>query len=511
MYWLFMMPSANSADINDIQREEPMNMREDRPKKIIRILACLGLVLAAGFTACAKKPAESPAAGPAPVTLLPEDKVRLSNDPQKTELFRDAGLGLFIHWGPNSQMGTEISWPLYNATDEYVKKYYALADTFKPDRFDPAEWARMAKLAGMEYVVFTAKHHDGFCMFDTAYNDFKLTNKPFGKDILAMLVEAFRKEGLLVGIYYSPGDFRYQFETGHRFTHLYEADFTSTEPFGPLKKSFFDYERGQVEELLTRYGDIFMIWFDGKCEPLKKHAWRVKQDVFIGRGEIPTPEQEIPGKASDHAWESCMTTSIQWAYQPNPDIRSTREILKNLISIRARGGNMLLNVGPRPDGRIADPDVDRLRDLGLWMMLYGEAVRGIRPWVVTNEGDVWLTNRRSDGTVYALVDLDFNPAPGKKSKLPGRAVTLKSVKSTPGTKVTLLSQAGELEWKEDAGGLHINVERRHTVQLIRKPGTRPASPDKEGSAIQIAWGPDWPVAVKITNVKPAETFITKEK
>jgi len=472
----------------------------------------LFLCLAFCFIGCAKTPQQESPAEKTGVTLLPEDKVRLSNDPRKTEVFRDAGLGLFIHWGPNSQMGTEISWPLYNASDDYIKKYYALADTFNPVDFRPAEWARLAKLAGIEYVVFTAKHHDGFCMFDTAYSDFKVTKTPFGKDILAMLVEAFRKEGLLVGIYYSPGDFRYQYETGHRFSHLYEVDFISPELFGPLKKNFVDYERGHVEELLTRYGDIFMLWFDGKCEPLKKHAWRVKQDIFIGRGEIPTPEQEIPGKPSDHAWESCMTTSIQWAYQPNPDIRTSKEIIKNLIAIRARGGNMLLNVGPRPEGRIADPDVDRLRDLGLWMMLYGEAVRGIRPWVVTNEGDVWLTKRPSDGTVYAIADLEYGFGGPKPPGPAGRRLTLKSVKTTAETKISLLSQAGECEWKEDAEGLHITVYRKQTVQLIRKPQTKTAGSEKKPSeAIEITWGPDWPVAVKITKARPAETFLPKEK
>ncbi|MDH7576193.1 MAG: alpha-L-fucosidase, partial [Candidatus Saccharicenans sp.] len=184
--------------------------------------------------------------------------MRLSNDPQKTELFRDAGLGLFIHWGPNSQVGTEISWPLYNASEDFIKKYYALADTFNPTRFDPAEWARLAKLAGMEYVVFTTKHHDGFCMFDTAYSDFKITKTPYGRDITAQIAEAFRREGILVGFYYSPGDFRYQYETGLRTSHIYEPDFEATAPFGPLKKTFLEYEQGQIEELLTRYGDIFL-------------------------------------------------------------------------------------------------------------------------------------------------------------------------------------------------------------------------------------------------------------
>jgi len=464
---------------------------------------CLAFSLALSLGACARSGQQAVPPEKAALTLLPEDKVRLSNDPQKTELFRDAGLGLFIHWGPNSQMGTEISWPLYNASDDYIKKYYGLAETFNPVDFKPAEWARLAKLAGIEYVVFTAKHHDGFCMFDTAYSDFKITKTPFGKDIMALLADAFRKEGLLVGFYYSPGDFRYQFETGHRFSHLYEADFSSPELFGPLQRSFVDYERGQVEELLTRYGDIFMLWFDGKCEPLKKHAWRVKQDIFIGRGEIPTPEQEIPGQPADHAWESCMTTSIQWSYQPNPDIRTAKEIIKNLIMIRSRGGNMLLNVGPRPEGRIADPDVDRLRDLGLWMMLYGEAVRGIRPWTVTNEGDVWLTRRPAENTVYAIADLEYGFGGPKPPAPAGRRLTLQSVKTTPQTKITVLSQAGECEWKEDGQGLHITVYRKQTIQLIRKPEKKGAGSEyPAGDALQITWGPDWPVAVKITNVRP---------
>jgi hypothetical protein len=184
--------------------------------------------------ACApEKPAGKPVgAGSPAVTLLPEEEVRLSNDPQKTETFRDAGLGLFIHWGPNSQMGMEISWPLNNVSDDFIKKYYALAETFNPELFEAAAWARLARLAGMEYVVFTSKHHDGFCMFDTALSDFKITRTPYGKDIIAQVAEAFRKEGILVGFYYSPGDFRYQYETGRRGRFLMAPDFESEAPFG---------------------------------------------------------------------------------------------------------------------------------------------------------------------------------------------------------------------------------------------------------------------------------------
>jgi alpha-L-fucosidase len=459
-------------------------------------------LLALSMISCAphgsKKEVPS-AVAPSP-SLIPEDQVRLSNDAEKTEIFRDAGLGLFIHWGPNSQMGTEISWPLNNASDDYVKKYYALAETFNPVLFDAADWARLAKLAGMGYVVFTSKHHDGFCMFDTAYSDFKITRTPYGRDIVAQVAEAFREEDLLVGFYYSPGDFRYQYETGRRSQFLMAPDFESEAPFGPLKKAFADYERGHVEELLTKYGDVFMLWFDGQCEPLKKHAWRVRQDIFIGRGEIPTPEQEIPGQPDDRAWESCMTTSWQWSYQPNPDIRAAREVIENLIHIRARGGNLLLNVGPRPDGRIAAPDEDLLRELGLWMMLYGEAIKGVRPWTVTNEGDVWLTSRGGEDTVYAFAELEYGLPDIKASA--GCRLTLRSVRTTPETRISVLSQNGGVEWVEDARGLHITVSRTHTIQLIKNPLAGASS--KSGQKISpLTWGPDWPIALKMTNIKPA--------
>ncbi len=449
----------------------------------------------AGLLGCTAK-APPPAASDKPgAALLAEDAVRLSNDPDKTETFRDAGLGLFIHWGPNSQVGTEISWPLYNASDEFVERYYALAETFDPTAFDPAQWARLARLAGMEYVVFTAKHHDGFCMFDTAYSDFKITRAPYGRDIAGEVAEAFRKEGLLVGFYYSPGDFRYQWETGTRAGHIYKPDFECPAPFGPKKLGFADYERGHVEELLTRYGDIFMLWFDGACEPLKRHAWRVRQDVFIGRGEIPTPEQEIPGQAADHAWESCLTTSYQWSYLPGAVVRPASEIIENLIHIRARGGNMLLNVGPRPDGRIAPADEDLLRDLGLWMMLYGESVRAVRPWIVTNEGDVWLTQKRAQGSVYALLGL------GEKNT---RTVRLSSVAPSPGTRITLLGQEGDIPWEKTPSGLTFTVTRKQTIRLVKAP---PLQGDgAESSDMQrLTWGPDWPVAVKITGVLPADS------
>ncbi len=457
----------------------------------VLLLACIFLV-----TSCAPESGSLESRA-----LVPEDQVRLSNDPGKTEAFRDAGLGLFVHWGPNSQVGSEISWPLNGADQEYIEKYYALSETFDPVDFDAREWARLAKLAGMEYVVFTTKHHDGFCMFDTRYSDFKITNTPFGKDIVAQVTEAFRSEGLLVGFYYSPGDFRYHYETGVPQQGLMVPAFESNAPFGTERLGFLDYEKAQIEELLTQYGDIFMLWFDGQCDPLKKHAWRVRQDIFIGRGEIPTPEQRIPGEASDHAWESCMTTSWQWSYQPNPDLRTSREVIENLIKIRSRGGNMLLNVGPRPDGRIASHDESILRDLGLWMMMYGEAVRGVRPWILTNEGDVWFTQKTKNGstTLYAIVDFDFDSEGTTRRSFSGRRLILRSVLATEATEVSILGQEGGCSWSQENDGLHIAAFNKHTVQIIANPGSLTESEQSRWSM-----GPDWPVAIRIRAVKPVQ-------
>jgi alpha-L-fucosidase len=459
------------------------------------ILLVLSVLIA---VSCAEKPREAGAEQQARpvVALKPESEVRLSNDPKVTEAFRDAGLGLFIHWGPNSQVGSEISWPLHNASEDYVRKYYALAESFNPTRFDPAEWARLARLAGMGYVVFTTKHHDGFCMFDTALSDFKITRSPYGKDIVAQVAEAFRREGIPVGFYYSPGDVRYVHETGVKSPGaVNDVDFGATAPFGPLKKSFLDYERGQIEELLTHYGDVFLLWFDGPCDPLKKHAWRVKQGVFIGRGEIETPEQFVPGEVADVPWESCMTTSWQWSYEPVPEVLGIKDILRNLIRIRARGGNLLLNVGPRPDGVISPPDEALLRELGLWMMANEEAVRGVRPWVVSNEGDVWFTRGKSDGTVYAFVDLAYGFGRKGRPWPMGRALDLKSVKASAETKITVLGQAGECPWTQDDSGLHVRVVLNHTLKIVRSPVSNPEDP--------ATFGPDWPVALKITAAGPA--------
>lgn len=162
---------------------------------------------------------------------------------------------------------------------------------------------------------------------------------------------------------------------------------------------------------------------------------------------------------------------------------------------------MLLNVGPMPNGKIAYPDETILRDLGLWMMMYGEAVRKVRPWIVTNEGDVWLTHKKNGetSTLYALTDFSYDEKGTARHQFSGRRLSLKSVKATEQTKVSILGQSGECEWYQDEEGLHITAFNNHTVQIIAYPGSNPEFVQRGHS-----WGPDWPVAIKITNVEPFE-------
>ena len=211
------------------------NMKSPWTRRLF--LAALTMIAVVGIFGCAK-----PAPEPAGLQTGRHPHPR-GHSPDVQRSGQDRALprrraGAVHPLGAHSQLGTEISWPLNGASDDYIKRYYALAETFNPTAFDAAAWARLAKLAGIEYVCFTAKHHDGFAMFDTAYSDFKITRSPYGQDIAAAVAEAFRKEGILLGFYYSPGDFRYQFDTGKRFAHLYEPDFTAGAPSVRRKRPF---------------------------------------------------------------------------------------------------------------------------------------------------------------------------------------------------------------------------------------------------------------------------------
>jgi alpha-L-fucosidase len=409
------------------------------------------------------------------------------NRPERLEWFRDLGFGLFIHWSFDSQLGMVISHSMVGASDDYLKRFVEdLPKTFNPHKFNPGDWAALAKLAGVRYVVFTAKHHSGFTMFRSATTDFSIMNTPFRRDVTAEVLKAFRTQGIAPGLYFSPDDFLWLYKNGKTIQrHVPEVQ-PANNP-GLMK-----YDQAQVRELLTGYGPIDVIFFDGEAEGLRDLAWKLNPNIVVTRGAIQTPEQYVPGVPLEGAWESCITMGTSWQYQPQNEIyKSGGQLISLLVETRAKGGNLLLNIGPKPDGELAIEQEERLRELALWMFVNGEAIYGVRPWVITNEQDVWFTKRKDTDTLYAVMK---DREPWKRGTW--RDIVLRSVKAGSSTQVSVLGQNDKVmeyqpgvtpktTWKQEVDGLHI---RAYRVQRLQDNSRWPN-----------------PAVLKITGVKPALT------
>jgi alpha-L-fucosidase len=408
-----------------------------------------------------------------------------TNDPSAVELFRDRGLGLFIHWGVDGTLGGVISHSLVGASPDYVQRFFGtLPSYFDPDQYRPDDWARLAKLAGFRYVMFTAKHHAGFCMWNTQTTNFSVMHTPYGKDILGELITAFRKQGIAIGIYFSPDDFwwlhQHHITINRHVKGVYPQDLPE----------FMDYTKRQLHELLTNYGRVDYFFFDGPAEQLTDYAWHLQPNLVITRGVMETPEQYTPGVALPGAWEGNLTMGTEWPWKAtNEHYKSGTELIDTLIETRAKGGNLLLNIGPKPNGTIPEEQDARLREIALWNFVNGEAIHDVRPWVVTNENNIWFTKQTKTATVYAFITHEEHWRLGDPKSL-----TLRSVRATPQTTVSVLGQSDEMveykpdvkpktAWTQDGTGLHVTAYRAQRLYTDR------------------GW-PD-PIVLKITHVEAA--------
>jgi hypothetical protein len=258
------------------------------------------------------------------------------NRSDRLEWFRDLGFGLFIHWSLDSQIGSVISHSLVGADAGYLTRHFDLLPrAFNPRHYRPEDWAVLAKLAGMKYVVFTTKHHSGFCMYDTTTTPFSVMNTPYGRDVTAELVNAFRAQGLAIGFYFSPDDFHYLHTKGKVIDRAPRPGVTPKEVPGLL-----EHDQAQLRELLTRYGPIDIMFLDGPAEGLRELCWQLQPDVVVTRGAIETPEQRVPGVAIDRPWESCITMGTAWQYKPTHEqYKSGTQLIELLIETRAKGGS----------------------------------------------------------------------------------------------------------------------------------------------------------------------------
>ncbi len=422
---------------------------------------------------------------------------------QRIGEWQDIKFGLLMHWGPYSQWGIVESWSICpedegwcvpdTVTDyfAYKKRYENLGRTFNPVKFDPEKWAAAAKEAGMKYVVFTTKHHDGFCMFDSKYTDYKITGKdcPFHTnpkaDVTKEIFNAFRNKGLWVGAYFSKPDWH---SPDFWWPHFPPLDRNIN--YDPAKypgrwNDFVNFTHNQVMELCTNYGKIDLLWFDGgwvqKNAPAgaaphvpgftvkKYYDQDIKMDELVTkiRSKQPdaivvdravegknqnylTPENTVPDKMLPYPWESCIILGGGWSFSYNAKMRPAREMIHMLTDIVAKGGNLLLNIGPGPDGTWYDSAYERLRNIGDWLKINGEAIYGTRPIVPYVDGKLRFT-RSKDGSVSIIYLLAEN------EQLPAE-IKIKGFVPEKGAKIRMLGKKGSLvNWKIDGTGFKMTI------------------------------------------------------
>ncbi len=430
---------------------------------------------------------------------------------QRLDEWKDLKFGLLMHWGTYSQWGIVESWSICpedlswatggrkpgisDSYSEYVKKYEGLKNTFNPTKFNPAKWAEAAKDAGMKYVVFTTKHHDGFCMFDSKYTDYKITDTacPFSihpkRNVTKEIFDTFRSNDFWVGAYFSKPDWHSDTYWWKKFPASDRNCNYSIEKYPEQWKKFKDYTFNQIDELMSGYGKIDILWLDGgwvrkKTEQeindelkevyegsrwtrnpqsqdidmpaLVKQARAKQPSLIVVDRAVPgeqqnylTPEQHIPEHGLSYPWETCMTMATSWSYVPNDTYKSADELIEKLVDIVSKGGNFLLNIGPSPEGELSDTAYSRLKEIGHWMKINGEAIYGSRIFSSFGEGDrIRFTQGKNSKVQYIFL---FDKPIGK--------LPITKMLFTAETTVTLLSNQQTIPWKQLNGDPTLDFSR----------------------------------------------------
>ncbi|MEZ4963033.1 MAG: alpha-L-fucosidase [Saprospiraceae bacterium] len=427
---------------------------------------------------------------------------------QNLAAWQDLKFGFMMHWGAYSQWGVVESWSLCsedwidrNGADymQYVQKYEALPKTFNPTKFNPEKWAAAAKEAGMKYVVFTTKHHDGFCMFDSKYTDYKITGPdcPFHTnpkaDVTKYIFDAFRQQDFKIGAYFSKPDWHCDDYWAHEWATPNRCNNYDIRRYPKRWQQYEDFTYNQIGELMSKYGKVDILWLDGGWVrpdstiteeviswgydlPKWGQAIDMQRIARMARQQQPgilivdrsvhgpyenyrTPEQQVPDKTLPYPWETCMTMAGGWSYSFNPQYKSTRQLVQTLVDIVAKGGNFLLNAAPGPDGELDDEAYLRLKEIGEWMALNGEAIYATRPIAPYKEGKVCLTQKKDGKTLYAiyLPDEDEQEMPSK--------IWMSSLALPKYSQVKLMGSQEALHWEAVGKGFVVDIPE----QFRKKP------------------------------------------
>jgi len=312
---------------------------------------------------------------------------------EKLTEFMNMRFGMFIHWGPVTLRGTEIGWSRGHevATDDYDNLY----KEFNPILFDAEAWVKTAKAAGMKYLTITSKHHDGFCLWPTAYSAYNISATPYKKDIVGQLAKACKSNGIRFCMYFTILDW-------HDPDYPLHNDGKAEDPNGNMSK-FLNTIKNELKEIITNY-DPYMLWFDGQWESpwtdemgaeIYRYVKSLNKDIIMNNrlgkemtavdknktvdyskmiGDYDTPEQQIGSMNMNFPWETCMTIATQWAWKPNDKIKSLQQCVYSLIRAASGNGNFLFNVGPMPDGRIEQRQKNVLEQMGNWLSIFSESI-----------------------------------------------------------------------------------------------------------------------------------------
>ena len=387
-----------------------------------------GALLAASAAAMSCAPAQKVSEQKELGSQKKEDLTPPPDHERRIQWWREAKFGMFIHWGLYSVLGRH-EWAM-EVEGIPVAEYQELAKQFKPQPNAARAWAKLAKQAGMKYMVMTSKHHEGFCHFDSKLTDYCAPKQGPGRDLVKEFVEAARAEGLRFGFYYSLMDWH----------HPAGAKCATDEA---ARRRFVDYIHGQIRELLTNYGKIDILWYDVNW-PLDIKGWEsqkmnemvlnLQPDIIVNNrnglaGDFGTPEQEIRAEEGSRDWESCMTMNESWGYHRADDNwKSPKTVVRNLIACARDGGNYLFNIGPKPDGSIPEESIRILESVGKWTSKYGSTIYGAPKCDV--KSSLFANFTRKGNTLYMHVHF----WPGSTVSLGGLTTKVKSAQLLPGGK-----------------------------------------------------------------------------
>jgi alpha-L-fucosidase len=421
---------------------------------------------------------------------------------EKLEHWRNLKFGLMMTWGLYAQLGIVESWGLCSEDQsfqdrggmpytEYKEMYFNLIEKFNPQKFDPHPWAQAALDAGMKYLIFTTKHHDGFNMFDTQQTDFKVTGRrcPFAGDpranITREVFDAFRRKGFMIGVYFSKPDWHHPAYWTPLLATPNRCNNYDTRKYPERWQEFCDFTYRQIEELVTGYGSIDILWLDGGwvrpsstiTDEVRSWGYDIpdwEQDIDMpriikmARGHQPgliavdrtvhgpfenyrTPEQQVPEEVLPFPWETCMTMTQSWGHHFEPVYKSAGQLIHTLVDIVAKGGNFLLNIGPTPQGLWEKEAYLRLKQIGQWMNVNGEAIYGSQPFAPHKQDKICFTQNKDSKAVYAI----YLSAEGEKR--PPQKIRLRTISFTADTRISMLGRIGSLEWKREGEGYVIEL------------------------------------------------------